>query len=154
MPAPSPSAPDPDHRDLRWLKADHPDEVLSGIDPAPAPYVALLIWHAASADASLIRQVVEALLASGCTYLCAWGDDCERVHDIADEVLVDHQGASGEAPEVMTTWHAAESIEEALGFFLTCTAPMDDGEGPYRLGVVVSIGASPEVCGAIGRVSG
>ncbi len=66
-----------------------------------------------------IADVAERLLRQGLRYLCAWGPDCQRAHDIFDEVYV----GAGDSPydfDLMTTWHEDESIGEALWFFLNC----------------------------------
>ncbi len=55
-------------------------------------------------------------------FICAWGPDCERVHDIFDEVLLElHMKQSW--PHVMTTWHDRESLHEALWYALNSTYP-------------------------------
>src|SRR5262245_58549337 len=50
--------------------------------------VCLLVWDASRESNWTVHRVAELILASGCKYLCAWGPDCERVHDIFDEVIV------------------------------------------------------------------
>jgi hypothetical protein len=66
-----------------------------------------------------IGRTAEKFLDKGLRYLCAWGPDCKRVHDIFDEVYV----GDGNEPykfNLMTTWHADDSFGEALWFFLNC----------------------------------
>ena len=68
-------------------------------------------------------------------YFCSWGPECERFHDIVDEVIIgddlSEQEFSGPntSDVVMTTWHDDETLEEALDFFATCAVPTD-GFGP------------------------
>ena len=71
--------------------------------------------HALPADE--IGRIAEKFLNEGLRYLCAWGPDCERVHDIFDEVLL----GDGTEPydfDIMTTWHEDDSFGEALWFFM------------------------------------
>lgn len=37
-----------------------------------------------------IARFAEMALQDGAAYICAWGPDCERVHDIVDETIVEH----------------------------------------------------------------
>lgn len=103
----------------------------------PSPkFTCLLAWNAAGLSVDVISQVLEKLLQLGCVYLCCWGQDCERVHDIADEIIVGDGNV--ECAGIMTTWHA-EPIEEAVDFFLDL-ASSDDPE--CSTAVLVSIGGT------------
>ena len=70
-------------------------------------------------------------LKRGMVYLCAWGPDCERFHDIVDEVIVEDE--LGErlfvgtrmGDTVMTTWHEDEDLEESLDFFINLAHPTE-----------------------------
>ncbi len=70
-------------------------------------------------------------LNRGMVYFCAWGNGCERFHDIVDEILVEDDLAEkrfagpNENDVVMTTWHDHESLEDALDFFVSCAMPTD-----------------------------
>ena len=73
-----------------------------------------------------VYDFADRLLHSGCAYICIWGPDCERWHDITDERNA-FLHASGSSPKtVMTTWHSGESIADALFYFFTCTVPDND----------------------------
>ena len=93
-----------------------------------------------------ISDFAEAALRNGMVYLCTWGVGCERLHDIVDEVLVEDDLGPGmfrgpsSSDTIMTTWHARDSLEEALDFLATCAYPSDGFvEGSdYRL--VLSVG--------------
>jgi hypothetical protein len=64
------------------------------------------------------------MIDQGIAYLCAWGPDCERVHDIFDEVHVMREiDEKREYPHVMTTWHKDESLDEALWHMLNSAYP-------------------------------
>ena len=70
-------------------------------------------------------------LNSGMVYFCAWGNGCERFHDIVDEILVEDDLAEkrfagpNENDVVMTTWHDHDSPEDALDFFASCAVPTE-----------------------------
>ncbi len=91
----------------------------------PSAHTVLLIAaDARSVQVDTISRVAERFLVSGLVYVCVWGPDCERVHDIFDEV---HVGDGSTEPDftLMSTWHADEPVEEALWFFLQCAFPPD-----------------------------
>jgi hypothetical protein len=71
-----------------------------------------------------IARVAEQLLVLGLIYVCCWGPDCERVHDIFDEV---HVGDCSTEPTftLMSTWHSDEPLEEAIWFFIESAFPLD-----------------------------
>ena len=87
-------------------------------------FVALLAWNAEGESVGAVSSVLEGLFAAGASYLCAWGSDCERVHDIADEVdaYPSELASPGDAVR-MTTWHEHETLPEAVQFFLEDTEP-------------------------------
>ena len=73
--------------------------------------------------------------------LSAWGDDCERVHDIFDQVDIS-LGAPTTQPVVMTAWHANESFSDATDFFWDCSIAVEGKvKGPARIALLV--GRSP-----------
>lgn len=98
--------------------ADTLDHLPPLIRPSDANFVLFLAVDATSISAEFIRSAAEALLDSGLVYLCVWGPDCERVHDIFDSVIVERNPDETEADVVMTTWHSAESLQDAIWFFL------------------------------------
>jgi hypothetical protein len=80
----------------------------------------------------IISDFVSAALNRGMVYFCAWGHDCERFHDIVDEVVVEDYLAERRFVEpttndtVMTTWHKGETLDtlkEALDFFANWARP-------------------------------
>lgn len=92
-----------------------------------------------------VSEFASAALSRGMVYFCAWGPDCERLHDIVDEVIAkDDLGERrfvGLTPNdvVMTTWHKEESLEEALHFFSTSAVPTDGfaANSNFRLAICV-----------------
>jgi len=90
-----------------------------------APMALFLATDTRTASVDDISRVAERFLNAGVRYVCAWGPDCERVHDIFDETYVGY----GNEPykfDLMTTWHANDSFGEALSFFLNSAYVGDD----------------------------
>ena len=79
-------------------------------------------------------------------YFCAWGPDCERLHDIFDEVIVkDELGErrfSGPTANdvIFTTWHSKDSLIETLEFFATCAVPTDGFLADSGTRLVICVG--------------
>jgi hypothetical protein len=93
-----------------------------------------------------VSDFASAALSKGMVYFCAWGRDCERFHDIVDEVIVkDDLGerkfvGPTASDTVMTTWHDHESLEEALDFFATCAIPTDGLTVDSAFRLVICVG--------------
>ena len=75
----------------------------------------------------------------GAVYLCVWGPDCERVHDIMDEVLADRNFNETDEDVVMTTWHDDETLEEALWFAVNSAFAVGAYEQTCKTLVAVTI---------------
>jgi hypothetical protein len=94
-------------------------------DLPPKHFVCMLAWDARGTSAQAIADFVDPLLHAGASYFVCWGPDCERVHDIIDQVTT-HPDNDFDIPEdsvIMTTWHPGEPLREALFTFLAA---------PYR----------------------
>lgn len=108
----------------------------------PSPhFVTLLAWNADGASTESVSSVVEKLFAGGASYLCTWGRDCERVHDIADEL--DAYPSDVRSPESavrMTTWHDNEALPDVVRFFLENTEPDAYYAGSTNSALVLCIG--------------
>lgn len=103
-------------------------------------FVLLLVWNAQGVSSQLISDLASRLADEGLAYLCAWGSDCERVHDVFDETFVERDLNAPVETLVMTTWHDNEDLREALWFFLTCTLPDDSLADKCDTGLVISMG--------------
>jgi hypothetical protein len=71
-----------------------------------------------------IARVAKRLLVSGLIYVCVWGPNCKRVHDIFDDIRAG-DGSIESSFTLMSTWHSDEPLEEALWFFIECAFPLD-----------------------------
>jgi len=86
--------------------------------------VLLIVSDSSGVSSDTVNRVAQRLLASGLIYICIWGPDCERVHDIFDWANL---GDGNREPDftLMSTWHSAEPLEEAIWFFTYCAFPLD-----------------------------
>jgi hypothetical protein len=89
-------------------------------EPEPC-FVLFLALDASELASEVVRAFADKIAAQGVGYVCAWGPDCSRVHDIFDFALdVDNEELRREADEndatVMTSWHEDEDLDEALDF--------------------------------------
>lgn len=100
----------------------------------PGRFTVLLAADTTGAEVSVLAGFARKLLQAGCVYFCAWGPDCERVHDIFDEMCFEV------APVIMTTWHSDESLDEALWFFLKGAVPDDRYGEPTVSALTISVG--------------
>jgi len=109
-------------RGLFCLVVDQPDQVDSLIVMPTPRWVCLVAWDFSQAAEDAQRGLARALLESGAVYICAWGPGCSHFHDVVDlEIMRVSQDLK--APCIMTTWHADETIEDALWYFLVCAVP-------------------------------
>jgi len=104
-------------------------------------FACLVLCDAHEVDAKAIGDFAESLLVQGAVYVCAWGPDCERVHDIFDEETV---GGGPDIPRfsdgVMTTGHHDKGLDDALFYLLVCTYPDDEFFDTCRSALVISVG--------------
>ena len=136
------------------------EDVPVNLDLPTKYFCAMLVWDSEGASVDSISRLVESLFRSGCVYMCCWGSGYDRVHDIADDVIVafqlglmdtrttdaqDLSATGAEGRHIMTTGHGPETLEEALHFFLTHTRPGSEYEGQCGSAVVLAIGQQAPV---------
>jgi len=100
-------------------------------------FLAFLAADATGISDESLREFARRLLAVGCVYFCAWGPDCERVHDLFDAECLHVE------PVIMTTWHSEESLDDALWFFTFNTFPDDGYSDSCHSALAITI-AQPE----------
>ena len=93
------------------------DDVSAAFEDVRPGFGLLLACDATSMSVEEVSAVASTALHRGVACVCAWGPDCERVHDIIDEEYVGTGGAICEC-ELLTSWHAAESLDHALWYFI------------------------------------
>jgi hypothetical protein len=130
-------------RRLFSLEITSPGELSRSAFP-PGHFVCLIAWDARVASVEDVSALVEPLLHAGASYVVCWGPDCERVHDIADEILSHPDNGLGIPDDacVITTWHVDVPLRQALVFFLTSAWPDVHFRASTRTAVAISIGSS------------
>jgi hypothetical protein len=110
-------------RELFFLDLAEPGEFPSQLGLPRPNFYCFIAWDSQRAEVEEISRFAEALMKEGAAYFCTWGPGCERVHDIIDAIDSDpfNDLGSPEDSVIMTTWHAKESLEKALHFFLNST---------------------------------
>ena len=92
-------------------------------------FLLLLAWDAPEVDKQELTDIFRPLVDSGPVYFCAWGSNCEAVHDAVDQCDIEvHEEAGREISAdsiLLTTWHTGESLAEALWFFKVCALPAE-----------------------------
>ena len=94
-------------RDLFILDIPSSAHLPADLSLTTPQFVCLIAWDVRSVSVDEISRVAVGLLRQGAVYVCAWGPDCERVHNIVDEAHVGPNPSSDVAGVVMTTSHPA-----------------------------------------------
>jgi hypothetical protein len=127
-------------RQLVLVEADS----VADLDVLPAlpseHFVCLVVWDAPS-EADVILTFARTIIAAGAVYVCTFGDGSERVHDAVDDVIVESGRETDADHVIMTTWHARETLDDALWFALFTSFPAAAYEATCRATVVVAIDA-------------
>lgn len=141
-------------RQLYSLELSSPEDVPDGLVFPSRHFACLIAWDARLASADSISTLIVPLLRAGASYFVCWGPDCERVHDIIDEV-VSAEGERYGVPDdacIMTSWHDSELLEDALWFFLVNTCPDQYYEDTTLVALAISVGERgwhAEICSAL-----
>lgn len=88
-------------------------------------YAQRLILHAPRWDAVELETFVEQCIDDGVVLVCVVGDDCSRVEDVIDELVVG--GGSDEARFLNTTAHPGESLDQVRRFAEAWTLNVEPG---------------------------
>ncbi len=86
-----------------------------------APYRAVIVVDT-DVSAEWRADVSTWLVSTGCLYMCAWGRECSAWDDSVDWANL-AEFEFGDIPDdrfVMTTWHARESLADAMFFARSC----------------------------------
>ena len=127
-------------RDLFVLELPTSGKCPADLSLASSGFVCLIAWDARSATLDEITEFARRLLQAGVVFVCAWGPDCERVHDIVDAEREGSTPPSAVDRVVMTTSHDNESLAEALRFALVAW-PHEGYEEHCRSTLGVAIGS-------------
>jgi len=129
-------------RDLFVLELDNPEEFPEDVALSSPRFACLLAWDARDVDAHRVRRLGRKLLDSGAVYICAWGPDCERVHDLIDAEEIGPNPPPVVDRVIMTTWHENEPLPEAVWFVLHNSWPDEAYESGCGSTLGVAIGST------------
>jgi hypothetical protein len=127
-------------RQIWLLKLDALQSTFSWAEAHGQKFACLCAMDASSIPNDELSAFCSQLIHLGCAYFCAWGPDSERVHDIMDEEVIGDDPPASYIGCLMTTWHATESLGDAVEFFLSCTIPDEECAPtgcPYGLAIAV-----------------
>lgn len=81
------------------------------------PFRAVVVAELALSPARM-DEISEWLIASGCRYVMAWGENASAWDDAADMASMERNRYEDPRPEelVITTWHPGESLAEVFEF--------------------------------------
>jgi hypothetical protein len=125
-------------RELFALELESPEALPATLGLSSPRFACLVAWDARDVEAARIARFARKLIDAGAVYVCAWGPDCERVHDIIDEEEIGPNPPLTVDRVVMTTWHANDSLAEAIWFVLHNSWP-DEG---YEEGCASTLGVA------------
>jgi putative heme iron utilization protein len=112
-------------RDLFVLELDALDELPESLFVDGGKFACLLAWNSARTEVHVIIAMARKLLDMGAVSVSIWGEGCEKVHDIFDELIVDDEISGVLSNEVMTTWHSREPLSEAVFYLLFCSVTFE-----------------------------
>ena len=143
---------DEEGRELYLLDVSRLDEVPDDLKLGSRYFSCLLALDARSSTDDEVLNLARRLLLRGAVFVCTWGPDCERVHDLVDQVDAELHPDATEDSVVLTTGHSAEPLSEALWFLLNAVSPAEDFLEDCRAALVITMGDSTwssEVRGAL-----
>jgi hypothetical protein len=124
-------------RNLFMLELANPNELPRRLDLGSKYFGTFIAWDARAATTDAIACFIKRLIDEGCVSFVCWGPDCERVHDIADDCDPFKRGES----LIMTTWHADESLDDAVWYFLNTMFAVPEFESGFGSSLAVSVGS-------------
>ena len=116
--------PDRPLKEVFLCTSDSLEQFARDLRPVSKHFGSLLLINAGGLTDETLFNAAKELVSKGLVYLCAWGPDCERVHDRFDDAelakTLDDEGVVRNETDCtfMSTWHSDESLSEALWFFL------------------------------------
>lgn len=117
-------------RELFVLELEKPEDFPDQLALSSPRFACLIAWDARAADAARIGQLASKLLSAGAVYICIWGPDCRRVHDIIGRTQVNPTPSTVNGRVAVTSGDAKEPLAEAIWDVLFCSVP----DEPYAEG--------------------
>lgn len=110
-------------RSLILYAAKTPGEFQSGFEAPSQYFVVMLVCDGRLISDRDIAELSRRLIGAGCVYLCCWGQDCERVHDLFDTEWIDNGFDAECGDTIMTTWHTDDSLDDFIEYAVSFTEP-------------------------------
>jgi hypothetical protein len=123
-------------RELYLLSLNSSFDIPKVIQLPSEHFACFIAWNSKNNSIQEISDLIETLIKNGAAYFCIWGNDCERVEEICDEI---DSLNSPDDSVIMTTSHQNDSIEDALYFFLTLSYPHKYYETTLNSSLAISI---------------
>ncbi|HZI61482.1 MAG TPA: hypothetical protein VFD62_12250 [Pyrinomonadaceae bacterium] len=140
-------------RDLFFLSLPSVLDVPGKLNLPSKYFGVLLVCDARNLEDALVVNLARSLIAQGMRYFCSWGNDCERVHDLLDSVIVEDHPDETDESVIITMWYAHESLDEALWQFLYVAFPANDYEKDCHADLAIIVGNSEWTKQAKNRLS-
>jgi hypothetical protein len=83
------------------------------------PYGRKIVLHCPTGLNERIDQLVEEFIQDGVAYVGVVGEDCAKIEDIIDELVVGD--GSDDSRDILTASHSGESLAQAVDFALSLT---------------------------------
>jgi hypothetical protein len=113
----------PPRRSLYLCCANEIGQLVGEIHPDSPKFGLLVVMDASGVGSKEILEAASGLLDKGLVYLCAWGPDCKRVHDLFDVAALDVNKQLTGDDVIMTTSHSDEFLREAVWYFAHSAFP-------------------------------
>lgn len=112
-----------------------------------------LIYSTQKTELAFKIAVASKIISAGCQFVVCAGAECEQWHDVVDDSILAAEMMSEHDPHktIMTTWHAEDSFEELVFFFIHSTflSEEDDQQSFYEMAsvnyLVLFVGHSPDI---------
>jgi hypothetical protein len=124
---------------FRAVSSPSLQEIPDALQEISRYFCLFLAVNASDLSSESVQTAARKLVEAGAVYVCVWGPDCERVHDLFDQASPVEESPT-QNDVVMTTWHQKESLEEALWFFVNCAVPTESFVSECQNWIAVSIG--------------
>ena len=93
-------------------------------------YAPRIILHAPPWDCLALEHFVEDCIRDGVVLICVVGEDCSRVEDVIDELVVGD--GTDDTRFILTSFHEGQTIEEVRTFAEMCCADEVEPGSPVQ----------------------
>ncbi|OGS05606.1 MAG: hypothetical protein A3G41_06355 [Elusimicrobia bacterium RIFCSPLOWO2_12_FULL_59_9] len=129
-------------KDYYFLSLQRLEEWPDKLDLPSGFFGLMLCMDAGKTDRDHIFSAAAKALENGLCCFSAWGPGCEFTHDVFDQAILKKRPDPEERDEkiILTTWHADESLDEALHDFALLAVPADFFQRRLNDWLIVSVG--------------